>query len=80
MSVFRKLASFFYPRSRERNDEYKFDYEYFPAKVSPLLRGSNGTGEEGAFTSIRLYQKSLRTILAVNRTLNKIHLFIIKKT
>ena len=37
----------FHPRSRERNDEYKFDEECFPAKVSLLLRGSKGLGEEG---------------------------------
>ena len=37
----------FHPRSRERNDEYKFDEECFPAKVSPLLQGSKGLGEEG---------------------------------
>ena len=31
----------------DRNDEYKFDEECFPAKVSLLLRGSKGLGEEG---------------------------------
>ena len=36
----------FGPRSREQNDEYKCEEGCFPAKVSLLLRGSEGLREE----------------------------------
>ena len=44
----RKPVSFcFIQEAENEDDEYKFDEECFPAKVSLLLRGSKGLGEEG---------------------------------
>ena len=63
-------------RSRERNDEYKFDEECFPAEVSLLLRGSEGLGDKVDVCPIRLYQKCLRISLV--RVIDKLRLFIDK--
>ena len=72
---------FFHPRSRERNDEYKFDEECFPAKVSLLLRGSKGPGHwsrrgRRCLPPIRLYQNRLRISLV--RAIDKLSLFMNK--
>ena len=64
----------FHPRSRERNDEYKFDEEYFPAKVSLLLRGSKGLGEDGGICPYTFVPKCLRISLV--RAIYKLSLFI----
>ena len=64
----------FHPRSRERNDEYKFDEECFPAKVSLLLRGSKGLGEDGGICPYTFVPKCLRISLV--RAIHKLSLFI----
>ena len=66
----------FHPRSRERNDEYKFDEECFPAKVSLLLRGSKGLGEEGDVCTYTFVPKCL--LLSLLRAIDKLSLFINK--